>query len=57
MPHLHRPPRRVEGPRQGVARAVGIMCDAVARYKELCEGAYAGGYAARWCGLVCGHMC
>jgi hypothetical protein len=34
---------RVEGPRHGVARAVGILCDAVGRYKELCEGRYSGG--------------
>lgn len=34
---------RVEGAREGVARAVGILCDAVQRYKDLCEGQYAGG--------------
>jgi hypothetical protein len=28
-----------------VAGALGIMCDAIARYKELCEGAYAGVWA------------
>lgn len=45
MPPL--PPRcRVEGPRQGVARAVGILCDAVGRYKELCEGQYAGAHGS-----------
>lgn len=33
---------RVEGPPLGVARALGVMCDAVERYKELCEGKFAG---------------
>lgn len=50
----HVPPRcpasracRVEGSRQGVASAVNIMCDAVGRYKELCEGKFAGEGGAR----------
>ncbi|KAL4423797.1 hypothetical protein ABPG75_001098 [Micractinium tetrahymenae] len=38
---------RIEGPAHGVAKAVGIMCDAVDRYKELCEGKYAGQSVAR----------
>ncbi|KAL4446280.1 hypothetical protein ABPG77_003087 [Micractinium sp. CCAP 211/92] len=33
---------RIEGPAHGVAKAAGIICDAVDRYKELCEGKYAG---------------
>lgn len=42
---------RVEGPPLGVARALGVMCDAVERYKELCEGKFAGG--ARGGSAVC----
>ena len=44
LPHMHACMHacRVEGPRHGVARAVGIMCDAVGRYKELCEGRFSG---------------
>ncbi|PSC70588.1 K Homology type 1 isoform A [Micractinium conductrix] len=38
---------RVEGPRNSVADAVTIICDAVDRYKELCEGKYAGQSVAR----------
>ncbi|GAB4814819.1 hypothetical protein N2152v2_001865 [Parachlorella kessleri] len=39
-----RPTRQfqVEGPPAAVARSLGVMCDAVQRYKELCEGKYAG---------------
>ena len=38
---------RVEGPPAAVARSVEVMCDAVARYKELCEGKYSGGHVGR----------
>eukprot|EP00887_Chlorella_sp_A99_P001213 scaffold14.g1213.t1 len=39
-----RPARQfvVDGPAPAVAAALGVVCDAVARYKELCEGKYAG---------------
>lgn len=37
--------RRLQGEEASVAGALGIMCDAIARYKELCEGAYAGAVA------------
>jgi len=32
----------MQGPHENVATALLIMCDAIARYKDLCEGAYAG---------------
>jgi hypothetical protein len=37
----------LEGPNAGVARALGVVCDGVARYKELCEGRFAGQAVAR----------
>ena len=33
---------RMQGPKESMAKALMIMCDAIARYKDLCEGAYAG---------------
>ena len=33
---------RAEGPPAAVAHALGVICDGVERYKELCEGKYAG---------------
>ena len=32
----------LQGTQESVATALLIMCDAIARYKDLCEGAYAG---------------
>ena len=32
----------VQGKRRAVVLAVSIICDAIDRYKELCEGAYCG---------------
>ena len=32
----------MQGEEVAVSAALRIMCDAIARYKELCEGSYAG---------------
>ena len=36
----------LKGPCRAVTLALGIICDAIDRYKELCEGAYCGKFAA-----------
>ncbi|KAK9831875.1 hypothetical protein WJX81_004387 [Elliptochloris bilobata] len=36
-----------EGKRRAAVLAVSIICDAIDRYKELCEGAYCGQYVPR----------
>ncbi|BDA41063.1 hypothetical protein COCOBI_01-7180 [Coccomyxa sp. Obi] len=46
---LTRPTRTfiIEGHPESVAVALRIICDGIARYKELCEGAYSGHFVSR----------
>ena len=47
----------MQGAKEAVVLALHIMCDAVDRYKELCEGQYSGELAWLLCMLTCETYC
>ena len=47
----------MQGAKEAVVLALHIMCDAVDRYKELCEGQYSGELAWLLCVLTCETHC
>ncbi len=46
----------MQGKKRAVVLALDIMCDAVDRYKELCEGRYCGQHSSS-CFCLCQHVC